>query len=159
MSALTRWRNQNKPARREERRDPFSALQSEINRLFDRDVWNWGDMPDLFEGDMFPSLDVKDKEDNLEVRCDLPGVDKKDVDISVSGNTLTIKGEKSEEKEDKESTYYRKESWSGSFQRSVTLPDSVNPDKADATMKDGVLTLTLPKKEEEKRKKINVKGE
>ncbi|MFP4179822.1 MAG: Hsp20/alpha crystallin family protein [Spirochaetaceae bacterium] len=159
MSALTKWRNQNRPARREERRDPFSALQNEINQLFDRDLWNWGDMPGLFDGDMYPALDIKDKEDSVEVRCDLPGVDKKDIDISVSGNTLTIKGEKNEEKEEKESNYYRKESWSGSFQRSVALPDSVDPDKADASMKNGILTLTLPKKEDERRKKISVKGE
>ena len=157
MAALTKWSNRNTPERREERRNPFTALQDEINRLFDRDLLSM-DMPEFFGDGMTPALDVKDNDDTVEVRCDLPGVGKDDIDISVSGNVLTIKGEKSEEKEDKESTYYRKESWSGSFQRSVQLPDTVDPDKADATMKDGVLVLTLPKKEEEKRKKINVKA-
>jgi HSP20 family protein len=157
MAALTKWRNRNTPERREERRSPFTALQDEINRLFDRDLWNM-DMPEFFGDGMTPALDVKDNDDTVEVRCDLPGVSKDDIDISVSGNVLTIKGEKSEEKEDKESTYYRKESWSGSFQRSVQLPDTVDPDKADAMMKDGMLVLTLPKKEEDKRKKISVKA-
>lgn len=157
MAALTKWRNRNTPERREERRSPFTALQDEINRLFDRDLWNM-DMPEFFGDGMTPALDVKDNDDTVEVRCDLPGVGKDDIDISVSGNVLTIKGEKSEEKEDNESTYYRKESWSGSFRRSVQLPDTVDPDKADATMKDGVLVLTLPKKEEEKRKKISVQA-
>ena len=157
MAVPTR-RNQDRPIRRERRRNPFTALQDEINRIFDRDLWDFGDMPDVFGGEMTPALDVKDHEDKVEVRCDLPGVNKDDIDISVSGNVLTIKGEKSEEKEEDESTYYRKESWSGSFQRSVALPDTVDPDKAEATIKEGVIVLDLPKKEEEKRKKINVKA-
>ena len=154
MNALTPFRRKNSPARREARWDPFTELQREINDLFDRDFWN---APSLFDEGMMPSMDIKDGEDNVEVRCDLPGVDRKDLDISVSGNVLTIKGEKKDEKEEKDSSWYRRESWSGSFQRSVTLPDEVDPNRADATMKDGVLKLVLPKKEEKKRKKIEVK--
>jgi HSP20 family protein len=100
---------------------------------------------------------VKDHDDHVEVRCDLPGVEKDDIDVSISGNVLTVKGEKQEESEDRDGDYYRKESWSGSFQRSVSLPDTVDADKTEAEMKNGVLTLSLPKKEEKKRKQIDVK--
>jgi HSP20 family protein len=155
MNGLSRW-NRNTPERKR-RRDPFTALQREINDLFDRDFWDFGNMPSLFDEGFSPAIDVKDHENRLEVRCDLPGVDKDDVDVTVSDNVLTVKGEKKGETEDKDGDYYRKESWSGSFQRSVQLPDSVNTEKAEAEMKNGVLTLTLPKKEEGKRKQIDVK--
>ena len=157
MNGLSRWnRNKNAPARRR-RRDPFSALQREINDLFDRDFWDLDNMPSVFDEEFAPAIDVKDHDNKVEVRCDLPGVEKDDIDVSISGNILTIKGEKGDEKEEQEGDFYRKESWSGSFLRSVNLPDTVDADKAEAEMKNGSLTLTIPKKEEKKRKQIEVK--
>ncbi len=153
MNGLMKWRNRNTPERR---RDPFDVLQNEINRLFDRDIWDFGSEPALFDEGFAPAIDVRENDDNVEIRCDLPGVKKDDIDISVSDNLLTIKGEKKDEKEEKEETYYRRESWSGAFQRTVSLPDSVDPDNAKAEMKDGVLQLTMPKREEKKRKQIKV---
>ncbi len=153
MNGLMKWKSRNAPERR---RDPFDVLQNEINRLFDRDLLDFGREPALFDEGFAPAIDVREDDSNVEIRCDLPGVSRDDIDISVSGNLLTIKGEKQDEKEEKESTYYRRESWSGSFQRTVSLPDSVDPDKAKAEMKDGVLHLTMPKREAEKRKQIKV---
>jgi len=153
MNGLTKWRNQQAPTRR---RDPFDLLQNEINRLFDRDMLDFGTEPALFDEGFAPAVDISEDDNNVEVRCDLPGVKKDDIDISVSDNLLTIKGEKRDEKEEKEDSYYRRESWSGSFQRTVALPDSADPDKAKAEMKDGILTLTMPKREEKKRKQIKV---
>src|SRR6056297_590143 len=150
MNGLTKWRNRTAPTRR---RDPFDLLQNEINRLFDRDLLDLGSEPALFDEGFTPAIDVSDNDDNVEIRCDLPGVKKDDIDISVSDNLLTIKGEKKDEKEE---AYYRRESWSGAFQRTVSLPDSVDPDKAKAEMKEGILHLTLPKKEEKKRTQIKV---
>jgi len=153
MNGLMKWRNRNTPERR---RDPFDVLQNEINRLFDRDPMDFGREPALFDEGFAPAIDVSETDNNVEIRCDLPGVRKDDIDISVSGNLLTIKGEKQDEKEEKESTYYRRESWNGSFQRTVSLPESVDADKAKAEMRDGILHLTMPKREEEKRKQIKV---
>ena len=153
MNGLMKWRNRNTPARR---RDPFDVLQNEINRLFDRDMWDFGTEPALFDEGFAQAIDVRENDDSVEIRCDLPGVKKDDIDISVSDNLLTIKGEKKDETEEKEENYYRRESWSGAFQRTVSLPDSVDPDKAKAEMKDGVLQLTMPKREEKKRKQIKV---
>jgi HSP20 family protein len=156
MNALAPFRRKNEIARNGTTGDPFSELRSEINSLFDRDFWNW-ESPSLFDGGTFPALDVKDGENEVEVRCDLPGVDRKNVDISVSGNILTIKGEKRDEKEEKDSSFYRRESWSGSFHRSIALPEEVDGGRAEASLKDGVLKLVIPKREEKKPKKIEVK--
>jgi len=153
MNGLTKWRNRQATT---QRRDPFDLLQNEINRLFDRDMLDFGTEPALFDEGFAPAVDISEDDNNVEVRCDLPGVKKDDIDISVSDNLLTIKGEKRDEKEEKEDSYYRRESWSGSFQRTVALPDSADPDKAKAEMKDGILTLTMPKREEKKRKQIKV---
>lgn len=148
--ALVRWRDRNNtsPA------NVFDQLQDEINRLFDFD---WPrEQTGLLDRNMAPAIDIAEHGDVYEVHCDLPGVDKKDLDISIASNVLTIKGEKSGEKETKDRKYYRKETWSGSFQRSISLPAGVDADKIGAEMKNGVLTITLPKKEEVKPKQIAV---
>ncbi|RKX76056.1 MAG: Hsp20/alpha crystallin family protein [Spirochaetes bacterium] len=155
MNGLTRWRRKTTEPT-EWAADPFERLQREINRLFDFDRWGWDETTGIFDRTISPPMDIVEKPDSIVVTCDLPGVDKKDLDISISGNVLTIKGEKKEEKEEKETQYYRKESWSGSFQRTVSLPNTVDADKVEAVMKDGVLRLTMPKKEEAKRKQIPV---
>ncbi len=130
-------------------------LQRSINRLFDFD-WDLDRDLDLFGGVSGPSVDLMENDDTYMVRCDLPGVEKDDLDISVSGNALTIKGEKQDSSEHKDGRYYRRESWSGSFQRTITVPETVDPDAINAEMKNGVLTLTLPKKEDVKPRQITV---
>jgi HSP20 family protein len=84
-------------------------------------------------------------------------VELKDLDLSIANNVLTIKGQKKDERESKDAKVYRQESWAGSFQRTLSLPNTVDPEKIEAVMKDGVLTVVLPKKEEVKPKQITVK--
>ncbi len=129
--------------------------QNEINDLFD-----WTASPGergLLDRGFSPTVDVVENPKDITITCDIPGVDKDDIDISISGSVLTIKGEKKGEEEKKDARVYRKENWYGSFQRSLTLPDIVAPDKVDAKMKNGVLKLTIPKKEDARQKRIAVK--
>jgi HSP20 family protein len=131
----------------------FDRLRNEINRLFDFDAWP--EATGLFDRSFSPSLDVAETDDNFVVSVDLPGVPEKDIDITVANNVLTIRGEKKSEKEEK-GTYYRKETWSGSFQRTISLPSTVDADQVEANMKNGVLEVSLPKREEAKPKRISV---
>ncbi len=99
-----------------------------------------------------PRLDVSETEKALEVVADLPGMEKKDINVSLDGNLLTIKGEKKEVKEKKDKHYHTIERRSGSFYRALRLPSEVESDKIEANFKDGVLTLTLPKSKEAAKK-------
>ena len=127
----------------------FTSLQREMDRLFE-DFFRRG-------GLMRPSVDVVETDDTVVVKAELPGMEPKDVDISVSGDKLTIKGERKAEKEEKGKTFYRMERCYGSFCRTVELPASVEADKAKADYKNGVLEITLPKTEQVKAKKIPIK--
>jgi HSP20 family protein len=99
-----------------------------------------------------PRLDVSETDNGLEIVADLPGMDKKDINVSLEENLLTIKGEKKEEKERKDKHYHTIERRSGSFYRAIRLPVEVEKDKIEAAFKDGVLTLRLPKSKEAKKK-------
>ncbi|HHT9120465.1 MAG TPA: Hsp20/alpha crystallin family protein [Candidatus Hypogeohydataceae bacterium YC41] len=134
----------------------ITALQREMDRLFDEFFRRGGLMR---EWRWAPAVDVVETPDTVIVRAELPGIDPKDVDISVSGDTLTIKGEKKEEKEEKGKTFYRMERSYGAFVRSIELPTPVEADKAKADYKNGVLEITLPKVEQVKAKKIPIKVE
>lgn len=103
------------------------------------------------------ALDVFESADDVTVQASLPGIKPQEVDISITGDVLTIKGEKSEETEEKQGNYHLRERRYGAFQRSVSLPAAVQADKADAVFENGVLTLTLPKVEEVKPKSIKIK--
>ncbi|MBD3320351.1 MAG: Hsp20 family protein [Chitinivibrionales bacterium] len=111
-------------------------------------------------GRMWPSMDIVEGKDTYTIRADIPGVDRKDIDISVSGDILTIKGEKKEESKADEGAYSHLERSYGSFSRSFTLPDNVDRDNVDASFKNGVLELTLTKTSQTapESKKIEVKG-
>lgn len=104
-----------------------------------------------------PAFDVSETDEHIIVKADLPGVDVKDIDISIVGNVLTVKGEKKQEKEEKNESYHRIERSYGSFSRSISLPAEVNPEAVEAVYKDGVLKLTIPKAEKSKPKKIEIK--
>jgi HSP20 family protein len=99
-----------------------------------------------------PRLDVSETVNGLEIVADLPGMDKKDIKVSLEENLLTIKGEKKEEKESKDKHFHTIERRSGSFYRAIRLPVEVEKDKVEAAFKDGVLTLRLPKSKEAKKK-------
>lgn len=133
-------------------------MRKEINRMFDG--FFGGGVQD--DGSLFPSLwtpevDIVEHENEFSVKVELPGVSKDDVKITMQENILTIRGEKKEEMESKDSTHYRSERSYGSFQRSFTLPTIVKNDKIEASYKDGVLSIVLPKAEEVKPKQIEVK--
>ena len=133
----------------------LDRIQDEINRLFDfpRLIETEG----IFDRTFSPAVDVVEHADDYTVICDLPGVDPKDLQVSVEGDVLTIKGEKKYETKEKDAKYYRNELFEGSFQRTLSLPYGVDADKVDARLKDGVLTIVLPKKEEVKPKQIEIK--
>jgi HSP20 family protein len=149
---------------------PFDTLRKEIDRLFDDfRPFDWRlpaarfdfDLPRLGSGwAVSPAFDVVDKDDRYEITAELPGIDEKNVDIRLTNHTLTIKGEKREEKEEKDKDYYVSERRFGSFQRSFRIPEGVDADKVDASFSKGVLTVKLPKTAEAKSaaKKIEVKA-
>jgi HSP20 family protein len=103
------------------------------------------------------ALDVFESDDDVTVRASIPGIKPEDIDISITGDVLSIKGAASEEKEEKTGNYHLRERRFGAFQRAISLPTSINADKAEAEFENGVLTLTLPKVEEVKPKTITIK--
>lgn len=109
-------------------------------------------------GDVWsPSVDISEIKDSLVIKADLPGLETKDVNVSISGDVLTIKGEKKTEEEEKDEHYHCVERYSGSFQRVFQLPSGVKADQIEATFDKGVLKIVLPKVEEAKKKEIEVK--
>lgn len=135
----------------------------EIDRLFDdflgrrfpRAAGGWErPLADVVE--LAPDVDVIDREDEVVVRAEVPGYKKDDIEVSVSGNMLTLKGETSTESKEENGDYYRHEISRGAFLRTVALPAEVDDSKAKASMKDGVLELTLPKVEKSKRRTIAI---
>ena len=108
------------------------------------------------KGSWTPSVDIMEKDGNLILRAELPGLTEKQIDLKLEGNTLTLKGERKMENEDKKGTYHRVESYYGSFTRSFRLPDTVDSDKINAEYKNGVLTVTIPQKPEVRPREIPV---
>ncbi|MBM4463195.1 MAG: Hsp20/alpha crystallin family protein [Chloroflexi bacterium] len=141
--------------------DPFKemmSLRQAMDRLFEdsfvrRPHW-W---PALAEGALPLSLEMYQTASDVVVKAAVPGVKPEEVDISITGDTLTIKGERKEEKEVKEENYFLKEHVYGSYNRTIILPAPVQADKAEAVFENGILTLTLPKKEEVKPKQVKIK--
>jgi HSP20 family protein len=145
--------------------DPFQSFRTEMDRLFDSFL---GGMPSLTSlRQSFPStqvitptLDVKENEKEIVVKADLPGMDEKDINLTVHNGVLSLRGEKKSEHTDERDNYHVMERSYGSFQRSIRLPDTVDEDKAEARFDKGVLTITLPKRPESvsAQKKIQIKG-
>jgi len=137
-------------------RNGLARLHNEMDDLFDG-FFRGLDRP--FAGyKAWPAIDVAEEENAIVVRAEVPGCKAEDIDISVYGNTLTISGEKKLEEEKKEKGYYYVESTYGSFRRELTLPTDVDQSKVEATCKDGVLSITLPKAASAKAVKVKVKG-
>jgi HSP20 family protein len=120
--------------------------------LLGRPLWR---LP-VEERGWMPAVDIFEKEDRFVVKAELPGIKEEDIQVSVVGDTLSVKGEKKTETEVKEEDYYRSERSYGSFCRSIPLPSNVNADKIEASFEDGVLEVTLPKSAKVKPKKIAV---
>ena len=151
-------------------RHPLMGLRREIERLFDDfDLGVWRRPGGVFDVEPFwrgelsfakaPAVDVAEKEKEYEVTAELPGMEEKDIDVKFADGVLTIKGEKHEEKEEKRKDYYLSERRFGSFQRSFQVPEGVDADKIEASFKNGVLTVVLPKTAEaqKREKKIAIK--
>jgi HSP20 family protein len=137
-------------------RGPLGSLRDEIDEMVGR-LW----APDeeghsIFAGT--PSLDLSESDKDVSVKVDLPGVEADEIDIQLNANVLTISGDREEEKEDKGRTYHRVERRSGSFSRSVALPCVVEESEVAAEFHDGTLTVTLPKSEAARSRKIQVKS-
>jgi HSP20 family protein len=149
---LIPWKN------RETGLDLFEDLedfQREMNHLFDvrfHRPLKTGNGGNLWA----PEVDIVDDKDQIKVKADLPGLKKEDIEVDLEDDVLTIKGEKKEEKEIKEKNCIRSERYYGAFHRSFTLPSSIDGSKVNAGYKDGVLEITLPKKEGAKPKQIKV---
>jgi HSP20 family protein len=137
----------------------FDRIRREMDRLWDSFL-EGRPIRRAEEGlDWLPSLDVSETKNDLVIKAELPGMDSKDIDISLSNGFLTIKGEKKQEKEEKDENYHLIERGYGTFTRSVRLPREVQSDKITASFKNGVLRVTLPKSEEAKKKEIKIKVE
>jgi HSP20 family protein len=167
------------PLRNEEKRTdrpaewrPFEGLRREVDRLFeDFQLGSWRspfgrgffDVQPFWRGDVgwgkAPAVDIADTDKAYEITAELPGMDESNIDVKFSDGTLTIKGEKRDEKQEKEKDYYLSERRYGSFQRSFGVPDGVDADKIEANFKHGVLTVTLPKtpQAQKSEKKIAIK--
>ena len=138
---------------------PFGELcpfRNEMDRLWNR-FFSETPFPSTFTEEWLPSVDISETKDNFIVKAELPGLEAKDVDVSISGDLLTIKGEKKKEEEEKDEHHHYLERYSGSFQRSFRLPVNVQADKVEANFDKGVLKVTLPKVEEAKKKEIEIK--
>ncbi|WP_367605630.1 Hsp20/alpha crystallin family protein [Legionella sp. W05-934-2] len=140
--------------------DPMGIL-SEINRLFDNSGYHYRSGKSSSETSQWvPAVDVKENEKQYHFLMDLPGIQKKDVSVSMHDNILTIEGSREHETEETEKqNYYRYERSKGKFYRQFTLPESVDENAINATMKNGVLEIIIPKKEAPKAKTIDVKVE
>jgi HSP20 family protein len=145
---------------------PFASLRREIDRLFDDFAGPWPfrratfNVEPFWRGDItwakIPAVDIADTDKGYEITAELPGMDEKNVEVKYADGTLAIKGEKKDEKEEKKKDYYRSERHYGSFQRSFSVPDRVDAEKIEATFKNGVLTVTLPKTAEAQKKEKQI---
>ena len=131
--------------------DIFSAMRDEMGRMFEHFEHGWPQWPALFRrnGDLtVPDLDVRENTNSFVVEAELPGVDEKDISVTLANGVLTIKGEKKHEKEEKSESYYLAERSFGSFERAIRLPDTVDDAKVTAKFDKGVLKITAAKKPE-----------
>jgi HSP20 family protein len=148
--ALERWRPRGLA------RSPFRELAREMEETFGRFFPAWSEERGY---PWTPAVDMADEKDEIVVKVDLPGLDQKDIEVTVQDGTLTIRGERKEEKEEKREDYYYAERSYGAFLRSLPLPKGVGADKVKATFKKGVLEVHLPKATEATGRTVEVKAE
>jgi HSP20 family protein len=140
-----------------ERRDLVS-FRREVDRLFDRFFEGWPFGRSATDEGWLPAMDVSETSKELVAKVEAPGMDPKDIEISIKGDTLTVRGERKQEKEEKDENFHRIERRYGSFSRTVRLPSEIDPDKVKAVYKNGVLKISMPKVKAETVKKIEVKA-
>jgi HSP20 family protein len=140
------------------RRD-FSTLQDRMNRIFREALSPEGSDEAVTTSNFAPPVDVYEDEHNITLKIEVPGIDEKDINVSIENNTLTVRGERTFAKDEKEENFQRVERMYGSFTRSFTLPNTVDPDQVSAHYERGVLGIRLAKKAEAKPKLIKVNVE
>ena len=133
--------------------DPFTAMRAEMDQVFENFLGKgWPSLPNLMKSSdeslVVPSMDIRENGSEIVIEAELPGMEEKDIDVSLKNGMLTIKGEKRSEKEKKEDDYHLTERRYGSFQRSFRVPETVNEDKIDAHLEKGVLHVKMAKKPE-----------
>lgn len=155
-------RKSDRLATRRESESPMLAIQNEMNRMFDQFFTDpFQMMPARFnlQAEFFPRLDISESEKEFTINAELPGMDEKDIQITLEKGSLILSGEKKSESEEKEKTYHRIERSYGSFQRVIPFDTELDEDNASATFKNGILTITLPKAADavKKSRKIEIK--
>ncbi len=138
--------------------NPFRELrtmQDQMNRMLDM-AWNREFGEELREGVWQPPVDIYEDEHSVVIKAEIPDVEQKDIEVRIENNTLTLKGERKHSTDVKKENYYRVERYFGQFQRSFSLPHSINQDQVQASCDKGILTITLPKSKETKPKQISV---
>lgn len=161
---LMPWKRQRKELLQPEGdEDALQSLQRGISHLFDdfaRRMQFNGEWLPFGGGNFTPRVDISEDEQAVRVVADIPGMAEQDIDVSLSGNLLTLKGEKKHEAEHREGNYYRSERSFGAFRRVIQLPSEVDPERVEAKFKNGVLTVTLPKSAaaQQQRHKIDIKA-
>lgn len=144
------------------RYDPFRdlrTLQEEVNRLFTGNLARAFDDEGIARGAWNPNVDIYENKDQIVLEAELPGMKREDFDLSVENNVITLRGERKFEKKDESDNYHRVERAYGSFLRSFTLPNTVTAEGATAEYNNGVLRVVLPKREETKARRIEIKSE
>jgi HSP20 family protein len=131
------------------------AMQEQMNRLLDL-AWNKETGEELKEGIWQPPVDIYEDENSVVIKAELPGIDQNDIEVKIEDSTLTLRGERKHDQTVHKENFHRIERYYGSFQRSFSLPHTVDQEKVKATCEKGILTITLPKKEETKPKQITV---
>ncbi len=166
LTELVPWRmgRRNLSVRGSEQDNPFVALQRQMSRLFDDFFSDFGLQPWKewagLDGGFYPRVDVAETDKEITVTAELPGMEQKDIEISLADGLLTLKWEKKQSSEEQKEGYYHAERSFGAFSRSLAIPVEIEENKIEATYKDGVLKIRLPKAESQKAraKKIEVKA-
>jgi HSP20 family protein len=144
------------------RYDPFRdlrTLQEEVNRLFTGNMARAFDDEGIARGSWNPNVDIYENKDHIVLEAELPGMKREDFDLSVENNIITLRGERQFEKKEETDNYHRVERAYGTFTRSFTLPNTVSGEGATADYRNGVLRVVLPKREETKARRIEIKAE
>ena len=136
--------------------DPFAGLRA-VQRELERLAWPWSDQTRRIGGGAYPAVNVYESAEEILIQCEVPGIDREDLDVTITGETLTIKGLKRPLPDEEELNFIRRERGSGQFTRTIVLPDAVDAERIEANLADGIMTIRLPKKAAAKPKQIEVK--
>jgi HSP20 family protein len=154
--ALIRWEHKGRDL------EPLRGLRDEVDRLFEDFFRGWGHSPwagrDMATAgrEFLPSVDLREGDQEFTVTAEMPGLSREELNVTITEDSVALKGERKEVSEKEKASYHYKETAYGVFQRVIPLPAKIKPDEAKARLKDGVLTLTLPKAERSKRKQVTV---